>query len=77
MTTRRTRTTVTAVWLVGAPGPPLILAPAPSLRVGEGTGRDAMGCPWGVCLWCSPHPSIHSPQVPAGQLPLTQCLQMP
>lgn len=27
-----------AVWLVGGPDPPLILAPAPSLWVGERTG---------------------------------------
>lgn len=75
--TRRTRTTAMAVRLVGGPGLPLILAPAPSLRVGEHTGRGVAGYTWGVCLLCSPHPSPTSAQAPAGQPPLTQCLQMP
>lgn len=44
-----------AVRLVGGPGPPRSLAPAPSLRVGEGTG-GAAGCRRAGCLLCSPLP---------------------
>lgn len=71
--------TVTAERPVGGPGPPVTPALAPSLQVGE---HDTQG---GACRGargvstCCAHPSLLPPpaQAPAGQPPLTQCLQTP
>lgn len=76
-TRRRTRTTrmTTRRWPRVEPGPPLTPALAPSLPVSEWAGWRVGGrvqlsvCPAHRC------PAL--PQAPAGQPPLTQCLQTP
>lgn len=56
------------------PGPPLTPALAPSLPVSDGAGR---GVRWTRGLPALLTAALLLPQAPAGQPPLTQCLQTP